>query len=61
MIWDVSHLKDQESILNAYSELLQNVIKNHPEQWVWIHKRWRSRPDGSQLRTKEYISYLENL
>ena len=58
---DISHLKDEQAILNAYSELLQNVIRKYPEQWVWIHKRWRSRPDGSQLRTKEYISYLQNL
>jgi KDO2-lipid IV(A) lauroyltransferase len=58
---DISHLKDEQAILNAYSELLQNVIRKYPEQWVWIHKRWRSRPDGTQLRTKEYISYLQNL
>lgn len=61
LFWDISDLKDTDSILNRYSELLENIIRKHPEQWVWVHKRWRSRPDGTQLRTSEYITYLENL
>jgi lauroyl/myristoyl acyltransferase len=22
------------------------VIRKYPEQWVWIHARWKNRPKG---------------
>jgi KDO2-lipid IV(A) lauroyltransferase len=24
----------------------EQVIRAYPEQWIWIHKRWKSRPPG---------------
>ncbi len=26
--------------------LLQNYIDAHPAQYYWVHKRFKSRPDG---------------
>jgi KDO2-lipid IV(A) lauroyltransferase len=25
---------------------LEQVIREYPEQWLWIHRRWRTRPGG---------------
>ena len=27
-----------------YSQWTEGVIKRHPEQWTWLHNRWRTRP-----------------
>ncbi len=29
-----------------YQEVLEEVIRRHPEQWNWIHRRWKRRPPG---------------
>lgn len=28
------------------TELTENYVRRFPEQWLWIHKRWNTRPKG---------------
>jgi Kdo2-lipid IVA lauroyltransferase/acyltransferase len=30
----------------AYQNALESVIRRHPDQWLWIHRRWKTRPEG---------------
>ncbi|MFH1478956.1 MAG: lysophospholipid acyltransferase family protein [Candidatus Omnitrophota bacterium] len=28
-----------------YTKIIESYIRNNPEQWVWFHDRWKTRPD----------------
>jgi len=28
-----------------YTKVLEDFVRKYPEQWVWLHKRWKTRPE----------------
>jgi KDO2-lipid IV(A) lauroyltransferase len=48
----------EDELLAMYNARLEALIRRFPGQWVWFHKRWRSRPDGTVLSTRQYLACM---
>ena len=29
-----------------FSAVFEEMVRRYPEQWLWMHKRWKTRPEG---------------
>jgi len=37
---------DIRSNTQRCSDIVEDMIRRYPEQWIWFHKRWKTRPVG---------------
>ncbi len=39
---------DRDAIANTqlFTKALEDVIRRYPGQWLWVHRRWKTRPPG---------------
>jgi len=38
--------KEKDAVLNTkmFTKKVESFIRNYPEQWFWMHQRWKTRP-----------------
>lgn len=44
---DFRNIKSADPVrdaLQAYMSLLERYVRQYPDQWLWLHKRWKSTP-----------------
>jgi KDO2-lipid IV(A) lauroyltransferase len=39
--------EDVRRLTENLSMIVENYVRQYPEQWLWIHKRWKTRPPGA--------------
>jgi len=37
---------DVKRVTQQMSDVFEDMVRRHPEQWLWVHKRWKTRPVG---------------
>jgi Kdo2-lipid IVA lauroyltransferase/acyltransferase len=40
------HEKDLEVNTARFAAAMERMIRLYPDQWMWIHRRWKTRPPG---------------
>ncbi len=41
------HKRDIYENTARYTKIIEEKVRAHPEQWFWLHKRWKSRPPAA--------------
>jgi KDO2-lipid IV(A) lauroyltransferase len=39
---------EQDVVANTqrFTKVIEGIVRTYPEQWVWVHARWKIRPEG---------------
>jgi len=55
-VWDViehaasgDREADVKAVITRINAAVEKAVRAYPEQWLWVHKRWKTRPAGEVL------------
>lgn len=43
-----NHEEDIKKLTQDITKIVEKYVRKYPEQWLWIHKRWNTRPEGEK-------------
>ncbi|MGC9198296.1 MAG: lysophospholipid acyltransferase family protein [Acidobacteriaceae bacterium] len=41
---------DKDTVANTalFTAVIERYVRRYPEQWLWVHRRWKTRPEGQK-------------
>jgi Kdo2-lipid IVA lauroyltransferase/acyltransferase len=39
---------DIEANTQKFTSIIEEYVRKYPEQWLWVHRRWKTRPPGEK-------------
>jgi KDO2-lipid IV(A) lauroyltransferase len=36
--------RDIEKYTAQFTEIIESIVRKYPDQWLWLHRRWKTRP-----------------
>ena len=41
---------DADVIANTalFTKIIEDYVRRYPDQWLWVHRRWKTRPEGEK-------------
>ena len=42
---------DERDVVNAtqlFTTVIEEYVRKFPDQWLWVHRRWKTRPEGER-------------
>ena len=40
--------EDVRRLTQQYTRVVEDYVRRYPDQWLWIHRRWKTRPEGEE-------------
>jgi Kdo2-lipid IVA lauroyltransferase/acyltransferase len=39
---------DEDALANTalFTKIIEGYVRRYPDQWLWVHRRWKTRPEG---------------
>jgi len=39
---------DADAVANTarFTRIIEDYVRQYPDQWLWVHRRWKTRPEG---------------
>jgi len=34
---------------------METILREHPTQWAWFHRRWRHQPNAEELEALKHL------
>lgn len=50
---------DQLANTALFTKITEDFVRKYPEQWFWLHQRWKSRPENDPNRGTEKAAMIQ--